>query len=68
MVQAGLLMGESLLSLERGKKVDQLAGKIFTFFFLFEKMYLFFLEAGRGNKDREVGISLKKIVSSLAQD
>lgn len=41
MVQAGLLMGGSLLSLERGKKVDQLAGEIFTFF-LFFKMYLFF--------------------------
>lgn len=35
MVQAGSFMGESLPSLERGKKVDQLAGKIFTFFFLF---------------------------------
>lgn len=53
-------MGGSLLSLERGKKVDQLAGKIFTFFLFFKCIYLFFLEAGRRNKDREVGISLKK--------
>lgn len=42
MVQAGWFAGESLLSLEIGKEVDQLAGKIFTFFFLFKNVFIFF--------------------------
>lgn len=60
MVPAGLVKGGSLLNLER-EKIDQLAEKIFSFFF--------FGGGLGGNVDKEVGIRYEKeTVSPLAQD